>query len=474
MDSKKLVKLLEVIALMFLAGAINLAFPDNPGYSSMYYIPYLGASVLVSTVYGAGWGFISFGLSAIVVAGMLPGALYLIHEGWSPADYWKNLPGRSYLPASIGLLCIYLFGVIRTAALSRITELQKRMRDLVRENWLLKQKSEALVKVNAELDERVSRQQEAITSLHTQLRKLDTLDVIKALEVLLETVHIFTRAEKSSVWRYDDREKSLRLAASRGWEAGEHVQTIIPLDGTIEGWVYRNNSLFSARMLLQYDNLKNMDCGRNIITIPLNFEQRTWGVLNIQEMPFEKYNLYSERLLLIIASLAEHSIERAVAYESIIQKEEIDSRTGLPLFSQFYKMLEEETRRTGVQKGNFSIMLIEFTNFDHILSEYAIDGAKGLIREIVEQLQTISERKALGFHYKEDAQIALLIPGLDIDGISLFSLETLEKLNTGDWHIDGNQVLLEAVIGFSVFAGGGDTPDQLLEQAENLLEMQKV
>jgi GGDEF domain-containing protein len=227
-------------------------------------------------------------------------------------------------------------------------------------------------------------------------------------------------------------------------------------------------------MLLQYDNLAKMDTGRNIITIPLNISQRVWGILNIQEMPFEKYNFYSERILQIIASLAEHSIEKAVAYESIIRKEEVDERTGLPLFSQFFRTLEEEVRRAGVQKSTFSIILVELTNYDRLLEASGSEATKEVVKEISDALQTISDRKAYCFHYKEEYQLALLIPGLDIDGVSLFSLETLEKINTGEWKIRGEPTPVEAAIGFSIFSGEGETADQLLEQAENLLEMQRV
>jgi GGDEF domain-containing protein len=474
MSAKKLIIPLEAAGLILIVGAVNLFFADDPGFASLYYIPYLLASVLIAAIYGAGWGFFTFGASAAVVAGGIPFLFYLVSDEWSTDGFWRTLFFDSYIAGAVGLLCIYLFGVIRSTGLSRTNELRERVHSLARENWLMKRKSDALFKVNRELDERVSRQQESITSLHTQFRKLDTLDVTQVLDVLLETVEIFTRATEASVWRYEESRKNLRLVASRGWDPNESVETALPVEGTIEGWVYRNNSLFSVRMLLQYDNLAKMDTGRNIITIPLYISQRVWGVLNISEMPFEKYNFYSERILQIIASLAGHSIEKAVAYESIIRKEEIDERTGLPLFSQFFRTLEEEVKRAGVQKSTFSIILIELTNYDRLVEENGSDAAKGVVKEISEALQTISDRQAYCFQYKEEFQLALLIPGLDIDGVSLFSLETLEKINTGDWKILGEPAPVEAVIGFSIFSGGGATADQLLEQAENLLEMQRV
>lgn len=474
MQGRRIIIALEIIGLSLVIGLINFFFAENPGFNTIYYIPYIAASILVATIYGAGWGFLTFAICGMVIGGLLPASYLFFIPDWSTEGYWANLLNNAYIPASAGLLAVYVFGVIRTTSLSGIGVLKRRVEDLAKENWLLKRKSDALYKVNLELDERVSRQQDSITSLHTQLRKLDTLDVTQALTVLLETVQIFTRATKASVWRYDEVTTSLKLAASIVSEEDEAARTSLPIDGTIEGWVYRNDNLFSVRMLLQYDNLEKMDMGRNIITIPISFERRIWGVLNIQEMPFEKYNFYSEKILQIIVSLAEHSLERAVSYEAIIQQAEVDDKTGLPLFSQFYRMLEEETRVTGIQKGSYSIILVEFINYEKIQTAHGSNRAKELLRNIVAELEILSDRRAHFFQYKNDSQIALLFPGLDFDGVSLFSLETLEKINTGNWEIEGAVVRVEAVIGFSVFSGEGQTADQVLEQAENLLEMQKV
>ena len=218
MQGRRIVIILEIIALSLLIGIINFFFSGNPGFGTIYYIPYIAASILIAAIYGAGWGFFSFGMSAGVIGGLLPAAFLLFLPQWSATGYWIRLLDTVYIPAAVGLLLVYMFGVIRTTSLSTIGVLKQRVHDLARENWLLKRKSDALFKVNMELDERVSRQQDSITSLHTQLRKLDTLDVTQALNVLLETVQIFTRATKATVWRYDDESSSLKLAASLGFK----------------------------------------------------------------------------------------------------------------------------------------------------------------------------------------------------------------------------------------------------------------
>ena len=114
---------------------------------------------------------------------------------------------------------------------------------------------------------------------------------------------------------------------------------MLNIENSIEGWVYRNNRIVSARIINNYENLKKMDTGRNLITLPIPLHKNIWGVLNIEDMPFVKYNQYTERMLEIIISLAEPALSRAVDHERQIQQSETDTDTNLPLFSQLYNLL---------------------------------------------------------------------------------------------------------------------------------------
>ena len=473
-DRPTLTMYIEAASVALLTGALNLLFRDQPGFSGLYYIPYLLAGLLFSTIYGSMVGLASLVFSSIVVAGAIPLIYQLFFKEIGLDGYWSDLLRQAAIPVPVGLAVAYSFGVIRTEAKVTEKKLKKRVEKLTKQNWLLKQKSESLFKVNLELDERVSKQTDSITSLYTQFQKLDILDLNMALNVFLETVQIFTGATRCSVWKYDEHTDRLVLAARRGWEDVESAETSIALEDTIEGWVYRNNSLFSARMTLQYDNLAAMDLKRNLITLPLLMQRKNWGLVNISEMPFEKYSLYTERMLHIIVTLAEHSIGEAVFYESIIRQDEKDEHTGLPLFSQFYRMLEEETRRTGVRKGDFSVIIVDFTNYGEVVRGSSVEAGKDLMRKVADELTLLSEHRAHVFHYKEESQIAVLYPNLDSDGVSLFCLEALGVIDQDDWQVNEKPVDLEAVIGFSVFSGVGQSSEEVLEQAENLLEMQKV
>jgi hypothetical protein len=238
--------ILEALSIALLTGATNLLFPEYPGFQQLYYIPYFFGALLLAAVYGVWPGFVSLLFSGIIIAGVLPFALVYVHSDYSNSGYWSNLLSNITIPAAIGIISVYTFGIVRSTFRTVERRLRERIAKTAKENWLLSQKSESLLTVNLELEERVSKQRDSITSLYEQFQKLNILDLTKALSVLLETVQLFTGATRLSVWEYDERDDNLLLAADRGFEEDESSVTTISLDDTIEGWVFRNNNVFSV------------------------------------------------------------------------------------------------------------------------------------------------------------------------------------------------------------------------------------
>jgi GGDEF domain-containing protein len=344
----------------------------------------------------------------------------------------------------------------------------------VRRNHGLKKLSDSLYRVNRELEERTARRQDSITLLYRQVQAMSTLNVNQALNVLLDTVKIFLSATKASIWVYDGKEQGLKFTAAVGWDREKDFSGGISLEDTIEGWVFRNNALFSVRMLLQYENLRKLDTGRNIITLPLHVGRTIWGVLNIEDMPFEKYSFYSERLLQIITGLAEPHLERALEYDRIVSIGDVDEVTGLPLYSQFYRMLEGGIERAKIQSGTLSVIIFEISNFGELSERLGRDGAKLLMKDLIEDITLFSDSRLGAFHYREDGQFVVLSPNLDHDGASLYCLESLEKINRRDRGIGDAAVSVEVLVGYATARAGIYDPEQLLRQAEHLLTLQKV
>jgi GGDEF domain-containing protein len=97
-----------------------------------------------------------------------------------------------------------------------------------------------------------------------------------------------------------------------------------------------------------------------------------------------------------------------------------------------------------------------------------------LFLKLIDEILLASSGLAEFFMYKEDNQMAVLIPGTDGDGASLLCLEILELINSTTWIIDNNEVLLEIVIGYSSLGDNAQDANGLTKHAEHLLEIQKI
>jgi GGDEF domain-containing protein len=343
-----------------------------------------------------------------------------------------------------------------------------------REKGILKKETQALKLTNRELEKRLSTQKDSIISLYLRIQGLYTLNMKNSLGLILGTVQRFTGATSCSIWEYVQEYKQLLLRLSAGWENKSDAETVITVDNSIEGWVVRNNMIFTVKMVLQYDNLRKLDTGRNIYTAPMLSGHKIWGVLNIERIPFEKYNLYTEKLLLMILALAAPAIERAIEYESFMVKEPLNPITGLPPFSQFYVYLEMEVNRMIIEKGSLSIVIVESVNYSEIVSELGKEKIFRFFLEMSEDIKQLTGGKAVFFHYKSDNQFSLLYPYLDFDGCSVFCLQILETLNQKEYSLDGKIVKPEILLGYASLGEKDNNAKALIDVADNLLEMQKI
>jgi GGDEF domain-containing protein len=306
------------------------------------------------------------------------------------------------------------------------------------------------------------------------MQELYSVNLDKALETILSTAQRFSDAAVLSLWEAHPESKDLRMVANRGWEEGSSRPTVVSAENSIEGWVLRNNTVFSVKMLGQYENLRKMDRGFNIMTFPVAAGRKIWGVLNIADMPFSKYNLYTEKLVTMILALAAPALERAVEYEAVVTQEEVHPVTGLPAFAQFFSLLSETLKRARQNRETLSVLILELTNFDSLAESFGRNNALQLISQMAGQMVILSKNKANIFLYKNENQIVLLYPNLDYDGASLFSLEALNGINQKEWSLNEKVVYLEVMVGYASLSEEQVEAEGLLQIAENILEMQKV
>ena len=471
---KPIIRIGEILVFPIAIGAVNLLFRDNPGFFRSSFNPYLLLALIVAAYYGKYYGLLSLVFSALIIAFPLPWALDFFERGTWGLPYWNDLRRMAPVPMAATLVSAYILGLIRDAQVGRLAKAKERVRLFSRQKGVLTKQKHILETINRELEQRVSRQQDSITALHSEMQELYSLNLDRALETILTTAQRFSGASILSIWEAHPESKDLHVVASRGWEKSTSRPAVVSAENSIEGWVLRNNTVFSVKMLGQYENLRRMDRGVNIMTFPVRAGRKIWGVLNIAGMPFSKYNLYTEKLVTMILALAAPALERAAEYEAVVTQAEVNPVTGLAAFAQFFSLLNGTLQRARQNRETLSVLIFELTNYDDLSETFGRTSALQLVSRLAGQMVILSKNKANIFHYKNENQIVLLYPNLDYDGASLFSLEALNMVNGNDWFLNEKAVNLEVMIGYASLSEEQMETEGLLQIAENILEMQKV
>ena len=374
----------------------------------------------------------------------------------------------------LGLLLSYLGGSLFEMRKNRNRKLMYRFRKNSDEKNRYMKISRAQQEIIGELEERVTRQRDSLNLLHERIKEIDCLDTNMSISKLLDTIIHFSNADSLSLWVFDKSSNKLKLRMSKGSEQRDR-EAMLDIQNTIEGWSFRNNQLFSIRMSLDYENLGNMNKRDSIICCPVVLDNTTWGVINIESLPFIKYSEYTENIIQIIVSLAQPALEKALDFENLLLGEEQHSITGLPQFTQLYRILDKNRYDESGTFNSSSLIVLEFQNFPELIKKFGMEKIVMIQADLARGIADRNTHPPEIFHYREDDRIALYIPHMDYDGCSLFCLESLEYINSRSWSVEGRELSLEVNIGYAS-SGTGEKVDanDLLKKAEYLLEIQKI
>jgi hypothetical protein len=425
----------------------GLLRPADPTFAGASFLPQALVAIMTASFLGAApgaWALVGASLTALVLSliGPYPGPRLA-------AGDLRALFDAARIPAAIAIGCVLATGWLRDAEDSGRIRLFRRIRDLVHKNVQLKKMNGVLSSLSEELERRVSGQRDSVSALYSRVMKMDSTDIDKVLTGFLEAIVAFSQASAATVYEYDAKAGALILKASLGPGEEEHV----PLEGTVEGWVFRYNSLFSLRMVGERINLANVDVGRSVLAYPLKMGELPWGVLNIREMPFYRYNLITEKNIGVIVNLASSYIKQAVDFRERAQRLPRNEITGLPGFDELLGRLREELElRTG--RGlSVALVIVELLGFERLESARSKPKAFSLLKRFAEASIAEAGSRAFAYHFRQDGQLAFILPDLDRNGASLFGLDLTKSASSIQWMIDGEDAYFEIAIGLSAFPG---------------------
>jgi len=453
----------EGLAAGLLVPAIGLLVPADPSFAGAGFYPQLLSATAVAALLGMGPGATALAASALS-SWLLPLVLVPLVPALRPLPAAALLETARF-PVVAAIVAVAAAGSLRDSAERRHQRVMRRFRELAHRERRLSRMTDTLILLNDELETRVANQRESVSALYSRIRKMDNPMLKESLDGLLDTVRFFAQAEVASIYEYDRGRDALVL---RAW-TGREPPSQLPLEESIEGWVYRNEAPFSLRMLDAHPNLARLDERRSVLAYPLRAGDMPWGVLNVEAMSFYRYSPVTEKNLEIVVALASSYLKKAIDFRERVLLRPRNEITGMPGYVELSRMLEEELGRRKLIRASLSVVLMEFLDFQGLVFAHSGVKALGLVKRAAEA--ATKGRNAFAFHYKEESQVAFLLPGVDRDGAALFCLDATQIVGSGPWELDGESLRLEPAFGIasagaSAAAVAEEAPDAALFLAE--------
>ena len=135
-------------------------------------------------------------------------------------------------------------------------------------------------------------------------------------------------------------------------------------------------------------------------------------------------------------------------------------------------MLRAEADERTANGESLSVVLIQLGNYHQLMMTVGLDRTDDIIRRVFHAITHLSPGFVSCFHYKNEAQLAVVCPGLDFDGAAILALDFLRWSAEVSWPDDLVESRPEFTVGFSSLAPGVNDTEELLLMAENLLAMQ--
>ena len=366
------------------------------------------------------------------------------------------------------LLFIVVGGVI-----GEIREIQKRVHaelvedyeELKKTHDTLKTHYSALSEAKQELDGTIISQKDTISTLYDAaqaLRSLKENDVYPAVLGLLKN---YIGAEAASIYAWHDN--NLKLKGSIGDDRIERPQSA-ETDAGMMGLAIKAGKLVSIKAVMAHEeNRGYLQSGILICAPIIDTTGKLYGVINVEKLPFVKFNPLTLRMTSLIADWCGSALENATIFQDVKDRDITDEATGAHSSAYLIKRLNEEFQRARRYKTPLSVMIVDLVGFNDFLDE-----KKDEIMSITSQIiQKMVRGVDLLFRVTTPGRYVLLLPNTDLAGARILNGKLLQEVEAFKFQVTEDGGLLQIRSGITGYNETISTPNHLLQAAaDNLYE----
>jgi len=185
------------------------------------------------------------------------------------------------------------------------------------------------------------------------------------------------------------------------------------------------------------------------------------------------YSRYAETAVELILNVSERVLRPLVERQRLFETNEIHEVTRVPRTALLLGHLSEEMERARRQRTSLSVVVLQVANHQSLRDRMGRVPFLELMGTMARFVKGQTEGVVGVFHYREEHQLSFVLPGRDNDGTAITCLTLLGDLHRHPWAIAADSPKPEIYLGFATLRKGESKPDQLLDQAQQLLEMQR-
>ncbi len=354
----KLSKYFEAFTGVIALTVINLIFfRSDPGFVNVSPHPYWIIVLLTASRYGFNGGLFAGSIAAIAYFGFtLLSVPDLALVDFKSLSMW----GKPALFFIVGIV----LGELRELNIKEYNLLSEE-RDAYKDAFgKIKTKFDVLSEAKQEIDTRIISQENTLGTLYEAAQGLRSLSEESIFPAVLEILRDFMSVENCSIYTLEGDEFKLNTAMRHGKSP---LPDTVPYYEGLMGLAAEDKKTVSIKDVA---NQESMPLGI-IISAPIlaDNQKHVIGVLNVEKMPFMKFNSDSVRVAGLVADWCGSSIENATIFKETKNKLIADEMIDAYTYDYFKRRLHEEFVRSRRYQLDLSLILLEFPSLENASDE---------------------------------------------------------------------------------------------------------
>ena len=297
--------LIETIVLLAALTLINFIWVgDNPGFFGISPHPYWIIVIAISVKYELKQSLIAAFLSSLIYSVFL----FISHE-MSLAEYFMFEP---FKPVLLFMIFSTLIGKVRSGQVQKLNKTMNEKKRIEKDLIKIQKRYDKVTKINNELSERIIYQTWSFSNIYEMAKKMRTINIESLFPEALQFISEAIEAEKCSFYIF--KNDKLELVSARGWDEQDERKNKEIMRNRLVEQVLQNKEIRAVHDFLndlEGEKTPQYIEGEVVISTPITIGKgnEIFGIINIEKIPFNRFNSDSFNLLKIVSDWIADSIE---------------------------------------------------------------------------------------------------------------------------------------------------------------------